>query len=61
MRYIPFPRPVQREGFIDVVNQLYKLVIKSGITPDQLVTCSEMVRDNIKKIDGIREGNNLDG
>lgn len=59
MRCIPFPRPVERESLIDVVNQLHKLIIKSGITPDHLVTCSEMVRDNIKKIDGIKEGDDL--
>lgn len=51
---LPFPRPKRRETLIDVVANMHKLMAKTGITPDQLVTCAEVVRDNINKIDQAR-------
>ena len=51
----PFPRKMPRESFIGVVDSLHKLVAKTGVTPDQLVTCAEIVRDNVSRIDAMRE------
>lgn len=51
---LPFPRPTRRETLIDVVANMHKLMAKTGITPDQLVTCAELVRDNTSKIDQAR-------
>jgi len=53
---LPIPRPPRSETLIDVVAKMHKLMAKTGITPDQLVTCAEVVRDNINKIDQARFG-----
>lgn len=51
---LPFPRPMPRSSLINVVDNLHKLIEKKGITPDQLVVCAELVRDNVRKIDAAR-------
>lgn len=51
---LPFPRPMPRSNLINVVDNLHKLIEKKGITPDQLVICAELVRDNIRQMDAAR-------
>jgi len=54
LKRLPFPRPTRSETLIDVVAKMHKLIAKTGITPDQLVTCATLVRDNIRQIDASR-------
>lgn len=48
-----YPIELRRQGVLRAVDKLQQIMVSMDLSPDQLVVCAEIVRDNHRRVDSI--------
>lgn len=48
-----FPMELRRQNILQAVDKLQQIMANMELSPDQLVVCAEIVRDNHRRVDSI--------
>lgn len=48
-----FPVELRRQGVLKAIDKLQQIMVSMDLSPDQLVVCAEIVRDNHRRVDSI--------
>ncbi|MCK2181245.1 hypothetical protein MUN35_16210 [Hafnia paralvei] len=48
-----YPIELRRQNVLKAVDKLQQIMVSMDLSPDQLVVCAEIVRDNHRRVDSI--------
>lgn len=48
-----YPIELRRQSVLKAVDKLQQIMVSMDLSPDQLVVCAEIVRDNHRRVDSI--------
>lgn len=48
-----YPVELRRQNVLKAVDKLQQIIASMDLSPDQLVVCAEIVRDNHRRVDSI--------